>query len=379
MEKGMVCPKPAGKYIPRFYLFLRKSNEKFRWNWSNVVKMNIKEVAKKAGVSVATVSRVLNHPESVAPDTKERILNVIEESEYTPNWFARGLNFNKTDTIGLLIPNILNPSYMEIAKGVEDVAHQKDYTVLLCNAENAVEKERRYVDSLQKRRVDGVVLVSSLLENEDVEGIKKQGIPVVLIGENKGDVRDVPIVRIDCESAAYKAVRHLIDIGYKDIAIIYGTTPERENKRKIEGYKQALAEEGITERDEYVQEAPNTIEGGYIAAKRLIDLKRRPRAIFTSSDLLAFGAIDAMKDHGIKIPEDIAFVGFDNIRMSNLIDPKLTTVEKPMHKMGVVGARLLFDIIDAKEEDDSSREILLQSKLKIRKSCGHRERIGEIF
>jgi len=341
--------------------------------------MNIKEIAKKAGVSVATVSRVLNHPDSVAPDTKERILNVIEESEYTPNWFARGLNFNKTDTIGLLIPNILNPSYMEIDKVVEDVANQKDYTTLLCNAENAVEKERKYVDSLLRRRVDGIVLVSSLLENDDVEGIRKQGIPVVLIGENKGDINEVPIVRIDCEGAAYKAVRHLIDIGYKDIAIIYGTTPERENKRKIEGYKQALAEEGITERVEYIQEAADTIEGGYIAAKRLIDLKRRPRAIFTSSDLLAFGAIDAMKDHGIKVPDEIAFVGFDNIRMSNLIDPKLTTVEKPMHKMGVVGARLLFDIIDSKEEKKNNREIRLQSKLKKRKSCGHRERIGEIF
>jgi DNA-binding LacI/PurR family transcriptional regulator len=224
-----------------------------------------------------------------------------------------------------------------------------------------------------------MVLVSSLLENEDVEGIKKQGIPVVLIGENRGAIEGVPIVRIDCEGAAYKAVRHLIDIGYKDIAIIYGATPERENRRKIEGYRQALAEEGITEREEYVQEATNTIEGGYIAAKRLIDLKRRPRAIFTSSDLLAFGAIDAMKDHGIKIPEEVAFVGFDNIRMSNLIEPKLTTVEKPMHKMGVVGARLLFDIIDAKEDDNKGRQILLQSKLKIRKSCGHRERIGEIF
>lgn len=240
-------------------------------------------------------------------------------------------------------------------------------------------KMRWYVDSLIKRRVDGVVLVSSLLESEDMEGIKKQGIPLVLIGENRGDARDVPIVRIDCEGAAYKAVRHLIGIGYKDIAIIYGSTPERENKRKLEGYRQALAEEGITEREEYVQEVVNTIEGGYIAAKRLIDLKRRPRAIFASSDLLAFGAIDAMKDHGIKVPEEIAFVGFDNIRMSNLIDPKLTTVEKPLHKMGVVGARLLFDKIDAKGDETGSREILLQSKLKIRKSCGHKERIGEIF
>lgn len=341
--------------------------------------MNIKEVAKKAGVSVATVSRVLNHPESVAPDTKQRILDVIQELEYTPNWFARGLNFNKTDTIGLLIPNILNPSYMEIAKGVEDVSHQKGCNTLLCNGENAVEKERKYVDVLVKRRVDGIVLVSSLLESEDVENITKQGIPVVLIGENRGDVRGVPIVRIDCEGASYKAVRHLIDIGYKDIAIIFGSTPEKENRRKIDGYRQALAEEGITEREEYLQEAPNTIEGGYIAGKRLIDLKHRPRAIFTSSDLLAFGAIDAMKDHGVRIPEEVAFVGFDNIRMSNLIEPKLTTVEKPMHKMGVVGARLLFDIIDTKGDEITNREILLQSKLKIRKSCGHRERIGEIF
>ncbi|QOX63642.1 LacI family transcriptional regulator [Anoxybacterium hadale] len=341
--------------------------------------MNIKEVAKKAGVSVATVSRVLNHPESVAPDTKQRILDVIQELEYTPNWFARGLNFNKTDTIGLLIPNILNPSYMEIAKGVEDVSHQKNYNTLLCNGENAIEKERKYVDILVKRRVDGIVLVSSLLESDDIENITKQGIPVVLIGENRGDIKGIPIVRIDCEGASYKAVRHLIDIGYKDIAIIYGSTPEKENKRKVDGYRQALAEEGITEREEYLQEAPNTIEGGYIAGKRLNDLKHRPRAIFTSSDILAFGAIDAMKDHGVKVPEEVAFVGFDNIRMSNLIEPKLTTVEKPMHKMGVVGARLLFDIIDTKGEDITNREILLQSKLKIRKSCGHKERIGEIF
>lgn len=341
--------------------------------------MNIREIAKKAGVSVATVSRVLNHPDSVAPKTKERILTVIKESEYTPNWFARGLNFNKTNTIGLLIPNILNPSYIEIAKGIEDVAHQKDYTTLLCNVENVLEKERKYVDSLIKRRVDGIVLVSSLLDNSDADALRKQGIPIVLIGENK-DISDVPIVRIDCQNAAYKAVRHFIDIGYKDIGIIYGITPERENKRKLEGYKQALEEEGILERKEYILEAVNTIEGGYIAAKKLIDLKNRPRAIFTSSDLLAFGAIDAMKDHGITVPDDVAIIGFDNIRMANLIEPKLTTVEKPLHKMGVVGARLLFDIMDIKEDETfDNREILLQSKLKIRKSCGHRERIGEIF
>lgn len=341
--------------------------------------MNIKQIAKKAGVSVATVSRVLNHPESVAPATKEWVLQVMEESEYTPNWFARGLNFNRTNTIAIIIPNILNPGYMEIAKGVEDVAHQKDYTTLFCNAENDVAKERNYVDSLVKRKIDGIVFVSSLLENNNLDDLIKQGIPIVLIGENKADMKKVPIVRIDCEAAAQKAVKHLLDVGYKEIAVIYGSTPEKENLRKIDGYRRALDEAGISERKEYLQEAVNTIEGGYIAAKRLIELSRPPRAIFTTSDILAFGAIDAMKDNGLRVPEDIAFVGFDNIRMSNLIEPKLTTVEKPLHKMGVVGARLLFDIIDSKEEENSSREILLQSRLKIRRSCGHRERIGEIF
>jgi len=236
--------------------------------------MNIKEIAKKADVSVATVSRVLNHPDSVAPGTKERILNIIKETEYTPNWFARGLNFNKTNTIGLLIPNILNPSYMEIAKGVEDVAHQKDYTTLLCNGENTLEKERKYMDSLIKRRVDGIVLVSSLLENSDVDIARKQGIPVVLIGENK-NISNVSVVRIDCQWAAKNAVNHLIEIGYRDIAIVYGSTPERENSRKIDGFKLALMNADIPIKEEYMLEVNNTVEGGYIAAKKLIDLQNQ--------------------------------------------------------------------------------------------------------
>lgn len=342
--------------------------------------MNIKEIAKKAGVSVATVSRVLNHPENVAESTKNHILQVIEESEYTPNWFARGLNFNKTNTIGLLIPNILNPGYMEIAKGVEDVAHQKDYTTLMCNCENEIGKERKYIDTLIKRKVDGIVLISSLLEHEDILNIQKQGIPLILIGENKDISCEAPLVRIDCQNAAYKAVKHLLENTYREIAIIYGSTPMQENKQKLMGYRQALEEEQILENPQYIVEVGSNIEDGYLAAKKLVDLEKPPRAIFASSDLLAMGAIDYMKDNEIKVPEEIAIMGFDNIQMSNLIEPKLTTVAKPMHKMGVVGARLLFDIMDSKEEDQvQSREILLQSKLKIRKSCGHKERIGEMF
>lgn len=343
--------------------------------------MNIKEIAKKAGVSVATVSRVLNHPENVAPNTKKRILQVIEDSGYTPNWFARGLNFNRTSTIGLLIPDILNPGYMEIAKGVEDVAHQKEYTTLLCNCENALDKERKYIDTLLKRKVDGIVLVSSLLQYEDVQNIKNQKIPMVFIGENNDLDSETSVVRIDYESAAYKAVKHLIENGYQEIAMIYSRNPQQENAAKLVGYRKALAEEHITVPSQYVSEVGSSLEEGYIAVKKLLDSAKPPQAFFTSSDILAMGAIEAMKDYEIQIPEQVAIIGFDNIQMSNLIEPKLTTVDKPKHKMGVVGARLLFDMIDNKEEEVSvtPHEILLQSKLKIRKSCGHRERIGEMF
>lgn len=341
--------------------------------------MNIKEIARKAGVSVATVSRVLNHPDRVAEETRTKIQEIMRESDYSPNWFAQSLNFHKTGTIGLLIPNILNPGFTEIAKGVEDVAHQKNYTTLLCNGEEDATKERTYIDSLIRRQVDGIVLVSSNLETKDIAHIRNQGIPVVQIGEDRGD-SDIPTVRIDCAGASEKAVRHFLDDGRTRIAFVQGINPELENKRKLAGYRKAMKEAGITVPSGYIQQAENSIEGGYIAGKRLLNLNPPPDAIFASSDILAFGIMEALKDNEVRIPEDVGVIGFDNIRMSSLIEPRLTTVAKPMHKMGLVGARLLFDLIESEEQElPKNKEILLQFKLKIRKSCGHAEQIDEIF
>lgn len=341
--------------------------------------MNIRHIAKQAGVSVATVSRVLNHPENVAPKTREKIEKIIAETEYTPNWFARGLNFNKTGTIGLMIPHILNSVHMEIAKGVEDVAHQKEYIALMCNVENDAAKEKRYLDQLIKRRVDGIIFICSSLEKKDFQLVQEQKIPVVLIGEHKNNL-GLHVVSIDCEQSAKKAVKHLLESGHEKIAMLYGTDPQIENEYKIAGYQQALKDAGLPLVRDYLREVENTIEGGYLGAKKLAELPDPPRAIFASSDYIAFGAMDAIKDKGLRIPDDMAVMGFDNVRMSNLVEPKLTTVEVPLHKMGVYGARLLFDIIENEEEPETEpKTILLQSKLKIRKSSGHKERIGEMF
>ncbi len=326
---------------------------------------------------MATVSRVLNHPESVAPRTKAKIEAVIKEAGYTPNWFARGLNLNRTDTIAVIIPDVLSESYMYIAKGVEDVAHQKDCMVLMCNAEFDAEKERRYLDNLIKRKVDGVIMISTLLDKEDFLNIAEENLPIVLIGSNK-EAFGLPCVSVDTKEAAYVATKHLIDNGYRKIAFIQGKLATLSNEWKLEGYKRALSEAGIDFVDDYIYREEESIYGGYLAAKKILNTKNRPDAAFATRDALAFGVIDGMRDSGIAIPDEMALVGFDNVQMAGVVDPPLTTMDMSMHKLGVVGARLLFDII-ADNEDRDPQTIFLQSKLKIRKSSGHKEKIGEMF
>ena len=332
--------------------------------------MNIKQIAKAAGVSVATVSRVLNHPENVAPKTREKIQEIIEKTEYKPNWFAQGLNFNRTKTIGLIIPHILNLIYMEIAKGVEDVAIQKGYTVFMCNVEKNDKMESEYVEQLLTRRVDGIIFLFSSLEEENLKSIEERGVPIVLVGENK-DVSGFNSVKVNC--------RQLVEDGYRSIGILYGNDPEQESLDMLEGYKSVLAENKIKINENYVKQVENTIEGGYLGVKKMLG-SDAPRVIFATSDEIAYGAMDAVKDMGLRIPEDIAVAGFGNSRMSNLVEPKLTTVELPFHKMGIYGARLLFDLIEDEDKSyENPRQITLQTKLRIRKSCIHKERIGEMF
>ncbi|PAB60067.1 LacI family DNA-binding transcriptional regulator [Anaeromicrobium sediminis] len=341
--------------------------------------MNIKDVAKKAGVSVATISRVLNHPDTVSPTTKEHVLAIMKELNYTPNWFARGLNLNKTNVIALLIPNILNPIYTQIAKGVEDIAHQKGYNILLCNTEENESKEREYIEMLLKRKVDGLILTASLLNKKDINKIKKRETPLVMIGKNKSSAKE-NMVFTDYIVGAYEATKHLVETGYRKIAYISGVKHQIENIEKQIGYEKALKEFCLPVEKKYIIEGNNSIEGGYLAAKKLIQSKEIPEAIFAANDLMAVGAMDAIKTMGLRIPQDIAIVGFDNIDMSALVEPKLTTISQPVYKMGLIAARLLFDNIESNDEEENvQQEIFLQSKLKVRKSCGHEDRLREIF
>ncbi|MBQ3466206.1 MAG: LacI family DNA-binding transcriptional regulator [Firmicutes bacterium] len=349
--------------------------------------MNIKQIAKAAGVSVATVSRVLNHPESVAPKTREKIQKIIDEEEYTPNWFAQGLNFKKTRTIGLILPQNINSANMEVANAVEEVARQKGYITLICNIEKDPRREKEYIDQLMTRKVDGLILLYSTLNEEYASWIEEENVPAVLIGETRA--RDNwDSVFVDCRAGAAEMTAHLIECGHRRIAMLCGKDPEPEAKAMLQGYKNVLKASGIKVDETLIYQVNNNIEGGYIGMKKMIGrLPKKPDAVFASSDEIAFGAMDALKEMKLRVPEDIAVAGFGNDRMSSLMEPKVTTVELPYRKMGIYGARMLFDQIEEKEAKKEpkagkrrrARKIQLQTKMRVRKSCGHRERIGEMF
>ena len=269
--------------------------------------MNIKQIDKAAGVSVATVSRVLNHPENVAPKTREKIQKIIEDKEYKPNWFAQGLNFNRTKTIGLIIPYILNSTYMEIAKGVEDVALQKGYTTFMCNVEKNSRIESEYIEQLLTRKVDGIILMFSFLQEENLKAVQEDSVPIVLIGENK-DIKGFNSVRVDCKAGAEGMIRNFIEYGHKTIGILYGNDPEQESRDMLEGYREVLEENGIAIEEKYIKAVDNTIEGGYLGAKKMV-ADGPPQAIFATSDEIAYGAMDAIKDLGMKVPDDVAVAG----------------------------------------------------------------------
>ena len=337
--------------------------------------MNIKQIAKAAGVSVATVSRVMNHPETVAPATREKIERVMKDAGYTPNWFAQGLNFNKTKTIGIVIPHMLHTSYMEVAGGVEEVARMKGYITFMCNVEKDPKMEREYISQLITRRVDGIILMFSSLDEQLLSRIEAENVPVVLIGEHQENSR-ASSVKVDCRAGAAEMTAHLLEVGHRSIAFLMGGDPQQEVREMLIGFKNVLKANGLEADDDLIIHTDNSIEAGYISGKKLIS-RGLPDAVFATSDEIAYGALDAFRDSGYRIPEDVAVTGFGNNRMSNLIEPKLTTVELPFRKMGIYGARILFDMIDgdAKEE----RRILLRPRMRVRKSCGHKERIGEMF
>jgi LacI family transcriptional regulator len=320
---------------------------------------SIKDVAREAGVSIATVSRVLNNIDVVNEDTKKKVEDAIKKLSYRPNIVARSLKTQRTKTLGIILPDIASQIYPEVVRGVEDIANIYDYNIILCNTDLNIEKEKEYLNVLKEKMVDGVVYISSSLEKEVIDTIHDLQMPTVLV-ETADSENTFASVTIDNIEAANKAVSFLIEKGNKKIAFI-GTSSEKINasSMRYEGYKKALEKNRILFDLNIIKFTEGGIRAnnGYSAMNDILEKGEKFDALFCSNDELAMGAINALREKGISVPEEIDVMGFDNIYASSVFYPKLTTIAQPLYDMGSVGTRMLIKIIN-KEELEKQNYVL---------------------
>lgn len=339
--------------------------------------MNIKEVAVKSGVSIATVSRVLNTPEKVNKETRRKVLQTMKELNFTPNWFARNLQKSRTNLIGIIVPDNLWQSYMQIAKGIEHIVLQKNCNIILCTTGHDRDTELHHIRNLIARNIDGLMLVDSSLTKDDLQQLKSMKVHFVLVGMTACS-EDEDVVYTDHNTATEEAIDYFIETGRKRIAMILPGTDTNANIGKTEGYKRALEKIGDSFGPMIVK-GENTIEGGFVTVERILEEETRPDAIFVGTDTMAFGAIEALKQNGLTA-DDIGIIGYGGLEEGAIVEPKLTTVTMPSYRMGLMAGRMLFDRIEAGGYDTSKPQaVMLRSRLKIRKSCGNKERLREIW
>jgi len=340
--------------------------------------MNIRKVAEMARVSVATISRVLNHPEQVLPETREHVLAVMKEQNYTPNWFARGLNLGTTHTIALLIPNIESETNQRIISGIETIARSKGYAVFFCNTHGDQAIEEESLAMCENRRVDGIAFVSLHLPEERVQQARENGIPCVHVGKNRSSGCDT-LCYIDFEEGAYRLTRHLLSLGHEQIELLLDAAEGHKCAQIEAGFLSAVRESGKKIRTKQISGEAG-VQNGYFAAQRMIKRNELPRALITADNGQALGVMKAAQDLGVSMPGELALASMTDSPMCSLVNPPITALELPANKLGMAAARMLFDSIENKElELGVPQEMILQPKLKIRKSCGNTKYIYELF
>jgi LacI family transcriptional regulator, repressor for deo operon, udp, cdd, tsx, nupC, and nupG len=325
----------------------------------------MEDVAKLANVSTATVSRVLSNNINVSKKTREKVLKVIEQLEYKPNRHASNFRKQTTGSIAIILPDISNHFFSEIVKGVKDEVMKKGYQVLLCDTSNSVEQELEYVELVKEGFVDGVILATVKLPKETVCRLSQE-IPLVLACEYIEGYEEIPTVSIDNVSAAREATDYLIKLGHNQIGFITGSLENVLNRDRIKGYRQALLLNDLPVQDVLIQEGDFSLKSGYDMTMKLLANKEKPTAIFTANDEMAVGALKACKNKGLEVPDDISIMGFDDISLTTLVEPELTSVSQPKYELGSVAMKMLFDIIEKKEL--KQKQIVLPHKLVIRNS-----------
>lgn len=341
---------------------------------------NIKDVAEKAGVSITTVSHVINKTRYVSDDLCTRVFNAMEALNYRPNTLARSLRSGRSRTIGLVIPDISNLFFAEISRKIEDKGFEYGYSVILCNTDDNQDKEKSYIDVLLEKQVDGIIFISVGAANESIYKPIDVDIPIVVAD------RDIPnsqsdVVLIDNQKGGYDATKYLISLNHHRIACITGPSLWTPSANRVKGFKQALAEAGIPCDESLIQTGNFRYESGESCMDNLLDNPNPPTAVFVCNDMMALGAIRSIRENGKKVPEQISLVGFDNIPLSKTAYPSLTTMAQPIGEMAKIAVDLLIERIQIKQHLKRSHDpvpefkrVVLEAQLIERESCSRFEK-----
>lgn len=328
----------------------------------------IYDIAKVVGVSPATVSRALSGSDRVKEETRRRIMEVAEKLNYTPNYLARSLKKKKTDTIALIISDVTNPFFTNLARGVEDTASRYGFNTIFCNTDEDPEKEKAYIDLMLKKMVDGLV-VSSCGSGKTLVALREKGVPVVLVDRKIGRFPWDCVVG-DSEGGAYLLVRHLLEVhNCREIAMFAGPLQISTSVERVEGYKRALSEFGIPFRPDLLLVGQYKEDFGYQMTKRFLEKKALPQAVFAGNNFIAMGVVRAAREAGVRIPENLALVTFDDLELASILVPFFTVARQPAYTMGSLATQFLLERIGG-EKIRERREVVLKPEIIIRHSCG---------
>jgi len=336
----------------------------------------IKDVARMAGVSVSTVSRVVNESGYVGTETRSKVVRAMQDLAFSPNGIARGLVSGKTGSIGLLIPDVANPFFSDVARGTEDAAIAQGFSVILCNSDWNVERERMYLDTLRGKWVEGVVVAGSRSSDEvlfDAIGT----LPFVMV--DRRSRHHCSSVWMDNERGARVATQHLIDIGCRHLAHLTGPVDSPSSQARSAGFLQAVEAAGLGRLSIDIQPCDFRFDGGYTAGLDLLNRANRPDGIFAANDLMAIGVTQAAQSLRLSVPDDVAVIGYDNISMTKYVSPKISTIDQPGYQMGKAAFNMLYRQLQVTSQ--TPEEIQFEPALVLRESTDRRRtavRFGHI-
>jgi LacI family transcriptional regulator len=340
-------------------------------------KITIKDIARIVNVSHTTVSRALNNKTRIKNETKEKILAVARELNYRPDFIARSLVMKRTKTLGLVITNIANPFYIELAQGIEATTRGLGYSIIFCSTHSDLSTEKHYIDMLRSKGVDGIIFSSAHMDDPNILALAEEAFPIVLVNRRTYHpiVREkVDYVGIDNILGGFLAVEHLIRLGHQRIGVIGGSSESSVGFERLEGGKKALSTYGLEVMGDYFLEGDFLKGSGYRRGKEFLKMAEPPTAIFATNDYMALGTYQAIVEEGRKVPEDIALIGFNDIEFTATKGVELTTIGQKKYEMGALAVKVLVEKIEGDESKPSTKEIFLKPELIIRKTCGFHAR-----